>query len=163
MASIITIFGNLSSEPRLKTKKDNFTQVLRFSIVSESSNKKLTYFEVLSYDTSLVNQLKKGSLVQLTGEFELADSQTDEEGRLYTSLRVVADRIFILKSDSSNEVAVDEENGSDQNNISSASYTSFTTDAEKTEAKPETSSSVNSFPKTNYATPKKRRGRPRRS
>ncbi len=104
MPANITILGKIGKDAELKKSDKTGNEWIRFSIASHSisgEKKTTTWFEVISFNTKLLSSVRKGTNVSLTGEFELGDTQQNEEGQFWTPLRVVADRVYIVNDGSS--------------------------------------------------------------
>ena len=95
MSTEITIIGTVNNRVETVYTRNVEKEYLKFSITSFGDNTDLI-FDVISFDISEKDKVKKGSLIQVIGKFSIGKKR-NENNTEKILLRVIADRITLIQ------------------------------------------------------------------
>ena len=95
MSTEITIIGTVNNRVETVYTRNVEKEYLKFSITSFGDNTDLI-FDVISFDISERDKVKKGSLIQVIGKFSIGKKR-NENNTEKILLRVIADRITLIQ------------------------------------------------------------------
>ena len=95
MSTEITIIGTVNNRVETVYTRNVEKEYLKFSITSFGDNTDLI-FDVISFDISERDKVKKGSLIQVIGRFSIGKKR-NENNTEKILLRVIADRITLIQ------------------------------------------------------------------
>ena len=88
MTNIITVTGNVATEPVVKVIK-NGQKVMEFCFANNLSDKETNFFNVTLWQESIFNYVRKGRLLTISGKFKI-EKYTKKDGTESTSCRIFA-------------------------------------------------------------------------